>query len=165
VKRTLVLLTALVASIATSQEPRPTDQPADPAPTPAPAPEPATEACEPVFFACTTQGDKRLEVCGDPVRYRFGARDDGSPELEIRGDFIVEERRHIRSMGDVVRFENDGYAYEVTEMTGSSGGTPEEAAANNFMGVMVFKGDQFISTVACTEPPTTNWGALRATQN
>ena len=166
-KRTLVLLTALVASVATSQEPEPTETPVEPEPAPAPTVEPATEAdgCEPMFFACPTADQKPLEVCGDPVRYRFGALDDGSPELEIRGDFVVEERRHVRSMGHVVRFENEGYAYEVADMMGSGGGTPEEAEANNFVGVMVFKGESLVATVPCTELPTTDWDALRALQD
>ena len=50
-------------------------------------------------------------------------------------------------------------------MMGSGGGTPEEAAANTFVGVMVSQGDTLIASLPCTDLPETDWGALRAARN
>lgn len=139
--------------------------------TPVTPPSAATGHCaagEQVWFDCPITGGKRVSLCGGPgaadAQYRFGAV--GSPELVFpaaatggKAAFKVEERTHIRSQGTVAVFENEGHRYEVSSYAGGGGGA--DAESNNFQGVYVFKGDELLATVSCSEHPTMQldeWG-------
>ena len=97
-------------------------------------------------------------------RYRFGPI--GAPELVFpaasaggKASFVVEERRHVRSIGTVAVFKNEGHSYEISSYIGGGGGP--DAEANNFQGVYVFKDDAIIARVACSAAPTMTlegWG-------
>ena len=171
--RRLLLLLSLLASIATS--PAEEARPVAPAPPVAAVAEDTPERvghCSPgeVLFQCPV-GDRELAVCGGAtpapwIQYHYGPP--GAPDLRFPADregsvalFAHQERHHVRSMGDALVFENEGWRYEVLEMIGG-GGIPDEAELNNFRGVMVFHGDELVSTLACSEEPTSDWSGLAA---
>ncbi len=174
--RTLVLLLAVSTACAQAADPAPSTT--TPAATPPPA-QPSTPAAtsaighcaadETAFFDCDVGKGKRLSVCANEgsMQYRFGKI--GAPELvfpEQAKDgaqhFTIEERAHVRSSGNVLSFHNADVRYEVTSMIGGGCCSDEEAAANNFVGVYVFKKDTYdiLATVGCRGEGTDRLGEL-----
>ena len=168
--RRLLLLLSTLACVATSP-PEP-DSPPPPAVSVPPAAEPVAKVghCDEVLFQCPV-GEKWLAVCGSAsptpwIQYLYGTPD--APELTFPATregsvarFDHEERTHVRSMGNALVFENEGWRYEVMEMIGG-GGIPDEAAMNNFTGVMLYNGDELVSSLACTGDATSDWEAIAA---
>jgi hypothetical protein len=160
--------------------PEPTAAVAPPAPgDPAPAATPAAAAAPTGWnetcnagsdraFYCTTEKGKEVVVCvgtkQDPwIRYRFGPMG-GAPELVFPDDqarstdqFSLQERTYVQSAGTVLRFENAGVAYEITEMAGAGG---RDGETNNFTGVYLLRDDKTIGTVKCYADLQTDWSKL-----
>lgn len=159
-----MLLSLLLACAA--EAPVPTAAPAAPAPA---APAPAEVCADPatVYFQCPTRDGQSITVCANReeprwVRYRYGTAAKAElvfPEQEAGSAdrFVSEERTYVSSSGNVLRFENGGYTYEVTEMAGAGGANGEE---NNFAGVRVLKGEEQVSAIPCSAPPVSRWQDL-----
>lgn len=174
--RRIVLSIALVSAIATSEQESPPPAAVEAVPAQPAAVDDAQGQGEPdeahhcggehVYFSCPVADGKTLSVCGGEgwTQYLFGPL--GSPELtfpESRDGsnalFTTEERAHVRSMGNVLLFDNGGFHYEVADMIGGGGGP--DAEMNNFRGVMVFDSDEeIIADVPCTGDPISDWPGL-----
>lgn len=122
-----------------------------------------THCGEFVYFNCPVAGGKVLSVCGEEggVIYRFGKigelEKEYPPGMEP-GEYRIEDAGTIQSQGTALAFDGDTHSFKVVERVGAGGPNGE---FNNFAGVEVYKADELISSIPCTEPPHTEWERLR----
>ncbi len=160
-------LLALACGGETSSDPVPASTPdavpAPQAPTPAeaaPAAEARSSHCnEATHFSCAVAGGKHLSVCEEEgsLVYFYGVL--GAPEKEYPGfgdtpNWSFREISAVSAQGHGLSFTGESHSFEVTEMAGAGG---PNAEANNFAGVIVSKGEETVSTIACTGPVSSNW--------
>lgn len=110
-------------------------------------------------FSCAVAGGKTLALCEEEgsLVYRFGAI--GSIEKEYPGEGVspswkYEEPTTVSASGNSVSFAGESHSFEVVEMAGAGGANAE---ANNFVGVIVSKGDEVVSTISCVGPVESDW--------
>ncbi|MFT5686542.1 MAG: hypothetical protein ACI8RZ_007498 [Myxococcota bacterium] len=112
-------------------------------------------------FNCAV-GSKVLSVCEmeTGLSYRFGpigTIEKQYPPPSTESHFEYSAVTTVSAEGHSLKFTTEGHTYEVTEMSGAGG---PNAEANNFTGVVVYKGDEHLSSIACTGAAQSDWEAI-----
>ncbi len=112
-------------------------------------------------FNCAV-GAKVLSVCEmeTGLSYRFGpigAVEKQYPPQNTASAFEYTAITTPSAMGHILEFTTDGHTYQVTEMSGAGG---PDGEANNFVGVIVFKGTDHLANIACSGEAQSNWEAI-----